>query len=371
MEGDTGAAIFADDTVVHAGDLQILRCVPGEFHAVAVFGEGVHVFLVARGYHIEDPGAIAFVNDRPQSQDILDEGHVDHHVGAIGKVIRRADRLHACRRRHLERIRVHLVGDIADRAAHVAFAIERALGTLQHLHPFHVEQRSERLRLAARVVVGHRNVVQVDPYGRAAVSRRRDAAHGQKVQGLRTRAVRQSWNRLVERLNVFDALDLDILRGGSRNSDRGIHQSRVAVGCGNDNLLDFVPWLVVSILCCHGARCGQRDHDCGDGCAQAFQQWCRLGLIHGIPLVRRLLLSRNTQHDTVAEHRGQPGTRKQDVNTLLKRVLADQGVGGLVTDHVVREHQRQVGLLSKLHERGVHRLLLNIEVELLFDGLPR
>ena len=66
-----------------------------------------------------------------------------------------------------------------------------------------------------------------------------------------------------------------------------------------------------------------------------------------------------------------PGPGKQDVDTFLQRVPAVQRVGGLVTNHIVRKHQRQIGLFGKLHERGVNRLGRYVEIELSFGLLRR
>ena len=266
MEAEARAAVVAVDDVDHGRKLDVVIDVPCQLDAAAVLQERVDVFLVAGRHLVENAHPIPPIGDDAR-RNALAQRDVQHGIGAIGEPGRLADVFDIALRGVVERRRIRLFGDVAYRAAQVAFAVQRALRALEHLHALQVEQGAERLRQAAGVAVRHRQVVHVDAHHRpAAAGRRGQAAHREGVVGLRVGAIGEAGDGLVEGLDVLDALGNDVHVGDRRDGQRRIHQAGVAIGRRDDDLLDFAASGVLGLLLFlrrHAA--GEQDGRCADG----------------------------------------------------------------------------------------------------------
>ena len=238
MVREPGAAVLAVDDVDHAGNLDGVRGIPGHHEAHAVLKERVNVLLGPRGDLIEDPLPVPPVEHGPGGEAVA-ERDVQHAVGPVGQAVGLADGLDVGLYRVVEAARVGLLGDVADRAAHRAFPVERALRAFQYFDPLNVEQRSQRLREAAGGGVRDRHVVEIDAdRGPAAVRRRGDAAHGQRVVGLRVAPVGEAGDGLIEGLDVLDALVDDVVVRDRGDRQGRVHQAGVAIRGGDHDLFD-------------------------------------------------------------------------------------------------------------------------------------
>ncbi|MEJ0043976.1 MAG: hypothetical protein WDM81_17955 [Rhizomicrobium sp.] len=102
---------------------------------------------------VVDPARVeAILDDDAQRQHVVDDRDIDHSVGLVADAAA-IDRIDARQRGRLEFGGVRPVGDDADRAAHCAFAIERALRSAQNLDLVHiVEPDFGWLRCPAAVI---------------------------------------------------------------------------------------------------------------------------------------------------------------------------------------------------------------------------
>ena len=232
-----------------SGSLVVAVDAPGQRKAVTLVPDdgppapGVPLVVVGleRLAVVDEARTLGFPADQPQRPPVA-ERHVDHGVEPVRAVVRLVHRRIAGVHGAVKLGGVRLLVEIADRAALRSFAEQRALRTLQHFDALDVEEVAADL--GVRTKCGrHRRAVEVDADRRAddevlgGAGLRGQAADRVPVLAIHAAGHGEPWYEREDVLHALGADGLDEVVGDGVDGLRGVHQVRLPVGGGHDDLL--------------------------------------------------------------------------------------------------------------------------------------